>query len=75
VWVRIHVQDGAAVFELEDDGQGFAPATTARGDGLDNMTRRAAAMGAAVEIDSAPGKGTRIRLRLPLAPGTSHNHP
>jgi signal transduction histidine kinase len=33
--------------------------------GLDIMTERAHMIGASIEIDSAPGKGTRIRLHVP----------
>jgi len=44
--VRIQVQNRAAVFEFEDNGRGFSPGTTAHGDRLDNLTRRAAEMGA-----------------------------
>ncbi len=37
-----------------------------RGVGLDAVKRSAEALGGALEIDSAPGRGTRFVLRLPL---------
>jgi signal transduction histidine kinase len=52
--------------ELTDDGAGFDPACTGSGRGLNNMRRRAALAGAALQIDAAPGRGTRVRLELPL---------
>jgi signal transduction histidine kinase len=36
--------------------------------GLANLHDRAAAVGGDLEIDSEPGRGTRIIVRLPLTP-------
>jgi PAS domain S-box-containing protein len=51
-----------------DDGRGFDPAllpTGSRGLGLDIMRERAAAIGAAIRIQSQPGQGTRITVNWP----------
>jgi len=59
--------------EIEDDGRGFAlndqrmPSKN-KGLGLLGIRERAAIAGGALEIDSAPGRGARIALRIPLAP-------
>jgi signal transduction histidine kinase len=53
---------------VEDDGRGFTVAAPERGFGLLGATERAAALGGSFETDSAPGAGTRIRMRLPLVP-------
>jgi signal transduction histidine kinase/Tfp pilus assembly protein PilF len=56
---------------VEDDGRGM-PARGSRvheGLGLTSIRRRVAEWGGAWSIDSQPGKGTRIEVRLP---GTSH---
>lgn len=70
---RLHVRttDGEAVLRLEDDGRGFDPATApTTGFGLPGLRERARTVGGSVEIDSAPGTGTRVVVRLPLdAPG------
>jgi signal transduction histidine kinase len=51
-----------------DDGCGFdTRAPGAGGHGLRNMAARAELMGARVEIQSAPGQGTRVLLELPSA--------
>jgi PAS domain S-box-containing protein len=56
--------------EIRDDGAGFEPASAGRPGafGLLGIRERARAIGADFRIDSAPGRGTRIRVRLPLAP-------
>jgi signal transduction histidine kinase len=55
---------------VEDDGQGFDPAslpTDGHGHfGLSIMHARAARIGGKLEIDSAPGQGTRVDLTWPL---------
>lgn len=57
--------------EVQDDGQGFQvnekgrPSKTG-GLGLLGMRERAANLGGSLVIDSAPGRGTRIALRIPI---------
>lgn len=66
--------DHAWRISVEDDGRGFDPAR-ADGDGhygLRFMRERAAEIGATLEIDSAPGHGTRVFVWVPQeghAPG------
>ncbi len=52
---------------VEDDGTGFDPATTPRRRGMRNLEELAKALNAPLEIESAPGKGTRIRVRVASA--------
>ena len=73
VRVTLREDGGHAVVEVADDGRGF-DATTPDVDhvraahfGLAGLRERAAALGGEVEIDSAPGEGTRVLARLPLA--------
>ncbi len=58
---------------VEDDGDGFDPAQAPKGRGLKSQQRRAQRLGGVVRIDSSPGQGTRLSLRLPVkraqAPG------
>ncbi len=57
---------------IEDDGCGFdpdglkQPLDSGRGLGLLGMRERAELFGGTVEIDSRPGQGTRIRVRVPF---------
>ncbi len=59
---------GPVELTVADDGVGFDPGRTAPGNGLANMRRRADDAGGALEVDSAPGRGTRVRMSLPLSP-------
>ena len=52
---------------LHDNGCGFSPdKLPGTGMGLTNLRRRAAKHGGSLEITSAPGQGTTIRILLPL---------
>jgi signal transduction histidine kinase len=66
------------VLQIKDDGKGFAPDNCAGPDdghfGLLGMTERAERMGGQVQITSAPGLGTRIRVEIPL-PSPNGNEP
>jgi signal transduction histidine kinase len=58
--------DGRALLEIDDDGKGFDPTSVQRGDGLNNLDRRAEAVGGRANVDSEPGRGTTVRVELPL---------
>jgi signal transduction histidine kinase len=61
------------VLRVEDDGVGFDPKRR-RGPGhfgLANLRDRAASVGGTARIDSTPGKGTRIIVRLRVTEGES----
>jgi signal transduction histidine kinase len=64
--VSLYRSDDQAVLEVDDDGKGFDPGTGKRGDGLTNLEARARALRGTVFIKSATGKGTTIRVALPL---------
>lgn len=54
---------------VEDDGRGFDPDdqhVRQRGMGLAGIEERASAIGGAVEVESSPGKGTTLFVRIPL---------
>ena len=58
------------VLIIEDDGQGFDPQdkmNRSKGIGLIGMRERAALIGGTLEIESAPGKGTTVFVRVPAA--------
>jgi signal transduction histidine kinase len=57
----------AALLEISDNGKGFHPDEMAgRGNGLTNLRSRAESVGGELEIESAPGHGTWVRLRIPF---------
>jgi len=58
-----------AVLIVEDNGVGFAggePGVLSQGLGLIGMRERASLVGADLQIESEPGRGTTILLRVPL---------
>jgi signal transduction histidine kinase len=68
VVVTLAVSDGALVARVADDGVGFDPSARvlrARRLGLTSMQDRADALGGTLAIDSAPGRGTAVELRVP----------
>ncbi|MFD5749967.1 sensor histidine kinase [Streptomyces sp. NPDC127033] len=66
--VRAERAGGAVLVSVLDNGTGFDPATLTPGSGLDGSVRdRVAGVGGRVVIDSAPGAGTYVEMRVPLA--------
>jgi len=66
---------------VEDDGQGFDAAGTLAASatqsklGLLGMLERATLAGGAVEIESKPGAGTTVFVRIPLLPESAASNP
>jgi DNA-binding NarL/FixJ family response regulator len=60
-------EQAAVTLLVQDDGQGFDPRADWPGDrfGLRALSERARVLGAAVDVDSLAGWGTRIRARFP----------
>lgn len=68
VAVRVAVAaDGRSQLIVADDGEGFDPSIPRRGFGLDGMAERVALAGGQLDVDSAPSRGTTLRVTLPGA--------
>lgn len=67
--VRVVTRDLGKRVEIrvEDDGEGFDVATISQGRGLRGLQRRAKVLGGSLRVDSSPGHGTVVTLRLPVA--------
>jgi signal transduction histidine kinase len=65
--VRLTEQDGELCFEVVDDGVGFLPHSASRGEGLVNLADRMRAVGGTLTVESAPGRGARVRGRVAVA--------
>lgn len=70
--VEVRVGEGSATawLEVTDDGRGFSPDLTrgARGHfGLRMLADLAQEAGGTFEVDSEPGRGTRVRVEAPLS--------
>ncbi|MEV4366074.1 ATP-binding protein [Nonomuraea sp. NPDC049637] len=62
--VRLTLAAGRVRATVADDGRGFDPATAARR-GLATLADRLDALGGGMELDSEPGKGTRMHAWVP----------
>ncbi|MEV4315633.1 ATP-binding protein [Actinocrispum sp. NPDC049592] len=66
--VRAYVGPQGLVVEVADTGHGFDPARTSGGVGLrQSIRRRLLEVGGIAVVESAPGRGTVVRLSLPDA--------
>ncbi|MGY1753752.1 ATP-binding protein [Blastococcus sp. SYSU D01042] len=64
--VALAPADKDLVVEVSDDGRGV-PDDAVPGVGTTSMRERAAELGGTLEVTTAPGAGTTVRARLPLA--------
>jgi two-component system sensor histidine kinase UhpB len=67
VTVSLRCSDGDLLLSVKDDGEGL-PSRVIAGGGLTGMRERAMLIGAALDIESAPGAGVHVTLRLALGP-------
>jgi len=66
--VTVHVEQSGRqlVLKIADDGCGIDPQRLERPATLRALRQRAEALRADLEIDTAPGQGTRLELKIPL---------
>jgi signal transduction histidine kinase len=69
--VTLSATGSTLTFDVEDDGAGFEPGRSKRAGwpqfGIQSMSERAKAIGGSLEVESRPGAGTCLKLRLPLS--------
>jgi signal transduction histidine kinase len=72
--LAMHANDGSLDLTVDDDGIGFDAANEPPAGhlGLANLRQRAAALGGIMTIESSPGEGTHLSIRIPL---TSEERP
>lgn len=69
VRVRVRVDGGVVELAVRDEGPGFdadALPRTVRTLGMSTMRERAAALGAGLDVASAPGRGCVVTVRVPV---------
>lgn len=72
LWIRLGIRDSSFVAQVEDDGCGFDVAGVQsrydeRGSlGMINLHERTELLGGRIRVESAPGKGTRVTVIIPL---------
>lgn len=66
VTIRLDRGEDHVRFEFEDDGRGFAPGDRRQGLGLIGLRERVEALDGKFELETAPGRGVRIRAAIPV---------
>jgi signal transduction histidine kinase len=73
VWVNLHLlKQGLALLEIQDDGEGFDVDAVNRSYdqrgslGLVNLKDRTELVNGVLDVQSVPGKGTRVQVYIPL---------
>ena len=64
--VSMSRQDGHLELAVRDTGTGFDPAAPHGGSGLAHIRDRVAELGGTIDIDSAPGRGAALTVRVPV---------
>ena len=67
VTIRMAFDGRQVTVAVRDDGSGFDPATSQGGHGLANMRRRLEDIGGHCSIESKPGQGATVSMRLVLS--------
>jgi signal transduction histidine kinase len=69
-------QSGTLVIEIQDTGTGFNRGEVEQSNtfGLPGMQERARLIGADLELDSEPGQGTSVRVRIPFKESVAVEH-
>jgi signal transduction histidine kinase len=67
--VEVEIEAAWMTLRVADNGKGFNPSRLSDPDalGLLGMRERALLLGGSVELESRPGKGTTVTLRIPVA--------
>ena len=68
LYLRFHQRGTDVITEVEDDGLGFdvAKVKASHSEGWLNLEKRAASVEGKAEIQSTPGKGTKITVTIPI---------
>jgi signal transduction histidine kinase len=71
ITIRVSEREGMVHLVVEDNGSGFDPMGSPGEQhvGMELMRERAATVGGRVELESAPGRGTRLEAVLPAGAG------
>lgn len=71
VGITLAYADETLTVSVQDDGRGFEPSAVTAGYGLAGLRARAAEVGGTAYVDSVPGAGTTVTVRLPVPPPRS----
>jgi len=66
IFVELFPEEGNVELIIADDGVGFDPETIKKGMGLKNMRSRAELLSGKLDVISTPGKGSKIKVLIPI---------
>ena len=68
VWVTLSRGEDSLTLVIRDNGKGFSPETAGKGggNGIHNMRERVSLLQGHIEIMSEPGKGSKIKVNVPI---------
>lgn len=64
--IQLYKTKKQVIMSIEDDGVGFEHTSSGSGHGMLNIENRCRMMEGQLEVESSPGKGTTLRLRVPV---------
>jgi len=64
--LQLKCRDQRTILIIRDDGRGLSPGSLPSSNGIRGMRERAMLIGANLAIESGPGKGTEVRLTIPM---------
>lgn len=65
--VAVEVTGSVASVQVSDNGSGFDVTKVSLGDGIRGFALRTGAVGGDVQVESTPGAGSSVQVRMPLA--------
>jgi two-component system sensor histidine kinase UhpB len=68
VELRLQQNRTVTVLTVRDDGRGLSPGALPSAHGIRGMRERAMLIGAQLQVDGTPGRGTEIKLSIPFNP-------
>jgi signal transduction histidine kinase len=70
ILVELAQRPDGLVASIIDDGPGFDPGVAGVGHGLQNIADRLEAIGGALQVETAPGRGTALHFTVPARPAS-----
>ena len=67
-------RNGCITLTISDNGRGFDPAKERKGIGISNMINRVTSYNGEIVINSAPGNGCTVSIKIPIQVTTSQYH-
>lgn len=65
LWISLSITDNGVKFIIRDDGVGFDAHEKTSGLGLRNIKSRISELNGEIAVDSTPGRGTQVEVRIP----------